>query len=229
MKNLVEWLTAITSIFDRFFDRTGQLLGDLWDEFPNPLKMINLLIAYFSSLPGIIVAGFALGYWETMAQTMRPGRASADVEDVGKPYQHVMTPEKAVLWQSFLIEQSLRFITLTREDNLVDLILGAMGRWLFRLLQRFELILKLLRLEKERDFVRFFMDMKSARVGSALVIAVAALLAFIVVLSTATTGMLMLGGSILEPKAWQQFVLFSKHPRKKERVKISRRVGGVAP
>lgn len=228
LKNLLEWLTAIISVLDRVFDLLGDTLGNLWDDFPNPIKMANDIISFFSQLPGTVIAGFSLNYFDLTAASLEI-KAQSVVEEQGRPYQHVMTPANSIRYVAYLIEQSLRFLTLTREQDIVDTLFGAFGRWVYRLLKRFELILKLIGLAEEKDFVKFFRDLKAARLGSALVIAVISLLVFLMIISTATTGMLMFGGTILEPKAWEQFVLFSQHKREKQSIRISRRVGGVAP
>lgn len=228
LKNFLELLAGIISTLDRVFDLLGDTLAELWDDFPNVLKMVNTLIGFFSQLPGTVIAGFSLFYFDLCAAGLET-KSPATVKDQGRPYQNVMTPANGVRYCAFLIEQSLRFLTLTRDQTIVDAIFGALGRWTFRLLKRFELILKLIGLANEQDFIGFFQRMKAARLGSALVIAVIAALVFVVILSTAITGMFLFGGTILEPKAWQKFTLFSQHKRKREKVRIYRRVGGVAP
>lgn len=229
LKNFLEWLSAIISVLDRVFSAAGDLIGNLWEDFPNVIKMVNHLLTFFNGLPGAVISGFSLAYFDLMAVSLEKARVRAPDANVGAPYQHVMTPANAIRYNAYLIEQSIRFLTLTRETNIVDVIFTALGRWVYQLLKRFELLRKIIGLIEEGDFIKFFQSMKAAKAGTFLVIAVISLLVFIMILSTATTGMLLFGGSILEPKAWQKFVLFSQHKRKKERVRISRRVGGVAP
>lgn len=229
IKNLVEWLVAILSVLDRVFDSAGDLLSGLWDDFPNPIKMVNHILTFMTRLPGHVVAGFALGYFDQAAIAFDKPNVRKPDPEFGLPWQHVMTPGNAIRFAASLIEESLRFLTLSRDQSIVETLFTAFGRWAFRLLKNFNLIKKILGLQTEADFIKLFMSMKAARVGTIVLYACVAALVFIVILSTATTGMLLFGGTILKPRSWEEFTLFSQNKRKKEQTRISRRVGGVRP
>ena len=228
IKNFLEWLSAIIAVMSRVSDSAGETLGLMWDDFPNPVKLINHVLNFFNSLPGAVVSGFALAYWDLTAASLEI-KGEKTVEGQGRPFQHVMTPAQAVRYGAYLIEQSIKFLTLSRDSNIVDKIFAALGTWAYNLLKRFETIRKIIGLVEEQDFIKFFQSLRAAKAGSLVVIAVISALVFLMIISIATTGMLMFGGTILEPKAWQDFVLFSQHKREKMKVRISRRVGGVVP
>lgn len=229
LKNLLELFASLLSILDRFFDRTGQYLDEMWEEFPRPVRMLDATIRYFTGLAGLVIEGLALQYFDLLAVSLEKRATGVKDTGMGKPYQHVMTPANAVRYVAYCIAQTLRFVSLTRDASLLEFVATKMGLWVWHLVKRFKLIVQILGFTSEAEVIAFFRSFMAGRVASALLLAVVAVIGFALILCCATVGMLAFAGTIIEPQGWKQFTLFSQHPRRKERIRISRRVGGVVP
>lgn len=227
LKTFIEALAIILQSLDQLFDRVGQLFDDMFAAFPNPIKMVDAVVRFLTGLAGIAVGKSASFYFGLAAGLLEKGQK---VEEFGRPYQHLMTPANAMRYVGRQVEVSITTLTNTSENGLAFFLAQRIGLWFWQLFKRFKLILGLLGIKDAADAVNFIWKLVTSRVGAVWATAVFAVFGLLLVVSSATTGLLVfLAVGVLEPMEWQKFVCNWKNPRQKEKVRISRRVGGVKP
>lgn len=226
---VLEILSVLLDFADDFFRRLGDLLGDLWDDFPNPVKMADDLVGFFTGLLGIVVGSAATSYFSLASKVVAKGHAGTE-EEIGRPYQHVMTPEGACLWFADVLSEVVKFASNTSDNSLVFFIAQRFGMWLYHTFKRFKLVLKLIAIETEADAIALIVSIFKSRAATLMLTAVVAIVTIVLILAVATVGkMFFVGVSLIDPLKWQDYVLFANHKRRKELTRIYRRVGGVSP
>jgi hypothetical protein len=228
-KNFLEALAVVLQSFNAIVERIGDLFHELILAAPNPLKMLNALTEFATGLAGIAIGKTSTTYFGLLASLLEKS-SYGQTEGLGRPYQHVMTPAKSVRWISFQLESIVTFLTNTSEQSLVPFLLQRFGIWLWHLFKKFKLLLKIIGIRSEADFVAIVSGKIGTFVGRAWALAAIVVFGFLLVTCISTTGMLLFFSvAYVKPDGWEKFSLFGQHKRRKEKVRIYRRVGGVSP
>lgn len=230
-ENLLEVLSVITDFADDFFKRLGDYIGDVLDAFPNLVKIADLTLQFFTGILGLVVASSATSYLSLLAAAYRrPDKARNRDEEIGSPYQHVMRPDQAAEWIAGCMSEGIKTFTTTSDTGLIGWALQKAGIWLWSVIKRLELLKKLIAIKSEQDAIGFVVGLFRSKRGTLLITAILAIVGVLLILACATACKLTFyGGTVFAPRLWEKHILFPNHPRKKERIRIYRRVGGVRP
>lgn len=217
-------------------DRVGQFLRDLVRSGGRPVAVVNAITTFLSAIAGIIVGKLATWRFAVVAQLLEKQKSQTAeelMEDVGKPYQHVMTPAQAVYWFQAVFERTLKTISGTSEQTILDIIISAIARSVFRMITGsgfLSQIWKILKIKDEAAAVRWFADKVQRFKDNAVVLAtLAAIVAFFMLCVHVASHVFFWGALFIAPREWENHVLFPSNPREKQKVRISRRLGGVRP
>lgn len=230
LKNLLEIISVLIKVADGLGDLLGDFLVDLLKSGGNPLGIGVAAVNFANGFAGVVLAAAGTFYFGVAAKYYQKGGGDSALE--GKPFQHVMTPANSLLWIESALGKVIKTVTFTDRQSLADLIFGAVGRFFWRLLKPglIRNVLKLLKLRNEAEFVLFFTKkVGDAITGVAFKAILAALAALLVLMVAIVSQLVFVGVTIVAPTEWKNFVLFSQHPRRKEKVRLYRRVGGVTP
>lgn len=232
-------LKILFNIADGISDRFGQFVSDLFSSAGSPLGVANAISTWLTSSAGIIVAETSTLWFQAAGAALEKApRATgffdvANPPDVGKPWQHVMTPAQACYWVQACFGEFSKFITSTGEQTIVDRILGAIGRWVWRIFTKsggLRTLLKILKIRSETDLANYFVGKVGKLMDKAQLLAVLAIVAAVFLACVYFAGAIFyISSQFIAPLEWQNHVLNFKNPRERVRTKISRRVGGVAP
>lgn len=232
LKNFLEVLSAIFSIWEAVADRVGQLIEELWSAFPNPLSMFRAWLRFSTGLLGIVLDKVATFYWDLAAvgYEKKDDSFSETIRLGGKPWQHVMRPSDSIKWQGAAIGSMIKFLTQTGENDIIQWMIQRFGMFLWGVFKRITIIRKVIGWKTAADVIKFVKGVFESRKFNFILAAAFALFYLFLWTCVSVTGlMLFTGVGLAEPRLWEKYVLFSKHKRQKQTLRISRRIGGVKP
>lgn len=231
--NLLQLIELLRGVFDDMSDKLGQFLEDVWAAFPNVIGMADAVIRLTSGLLGIVIGRSATIYWRMFAREFeKPGELVPEnfYPIPGRPYQHVMTPSNALNFVAKAGEVWMQTITFTGETGLAAALASFVGRFLWNLWKRFKFIREVMGWKTEADVIAWSTRWLAKKKDFAGLVAVVAAFAVFSWICLTFSGLFVsLAAGSIKDDLWRDFVLFSGHKRKKEKVRIYRRVGGVAP
>jgi len=131
----------------------GLLFRDLWDAFPNILRMLDILYSFSTGLIGRLVTVPFAGIEGLLI----------DLARFYKINNRVMTVEQSIKAVSRALGEVVTNLTGTSSSSLESTIVQGFARWGWALWKRFGFIQKLTRITSYADFVKIFVDKFKAR------------------------------------------------------------------
>lgn len=147
----MEWVKIlIESLINGAFRQWDVLVGDslkawgeFWNAIPNPFRMLDALLRFFSSFIGRAVAIPASGIAETVITRLQ----------TVKMHNRVIRVDDSLRMFAKGTEEFLQAITTTDESGLVETLLTAVSVRLWRLWKDIKLVRMIVGAEDEIDFV----------------------------------------------------------------------------
>lgn len=164
----LELLDDFFSVIERLFDRVGQWLSDLWDAFPNPLRMADVSVEFFTGVVGLVLGVVTTPLWRNM-------RRNATKVCRGK----LARPEEVLRWMEEALIDAVQQISMTSEQGLTAWLVQRISVWLWHLFKRFKKILAIIRIRELADVVKI---VKSAFKYRITVLSVIGMMAVVILL-----------------------------------------------
>lgn len=124
-------------------DRAIKCAEDVWKAFPHPFKMLDLVVAFVTGIPGILIAFHFL----------RAKRNIIEILQLRKLDNKLIRVDDAV--DGFINSQimTLKQVTFTSENGLFEYLLQRFGTWLWRLKKKIWLFSKLIKAKSEAELI----------------------------------------------------------------------------
>lgn len=217
--NFLQLVEALTSTIDKIWERAGIWLSDLWDAFPNPVKMAEVTIAFFTGLLGMFLA--AVG-----TQTMRAARTLVEKRTKGK----LAKPGDVLKWIEDSLGDSLKQITLTSEQGLIEWCIQRLSIFLWGLFKQFKLIRSIIGIKELADVVKIVQSFFRYRAAVLTIVVAVAFVAFLLMVAFHVTAavLILYEESVLKACLPQDSRRMRKNFRRKE-VRVNLRRGPDFP
>jgi len=204
-------LALIKKIIERGFEQAaltvledfGQLLRDLWDDFPNLFAMLDTLYQFSSGLIGRLVTVPFAGIEGLLL----------DLARFYKIHNRVMTVEQSIKAVTRGLGEVVTNLTGTSSSSLESTLIQGFARWGWALWKRWGFIQKLTRITSYADFVKIFVDRFKAR-GRFIGIALFVIAIFASVAWTGALAVLMGLGLAMITGEFQKLLLPQDSQRK---------------
>jgi len=131
----------------------GMLFRDLWDAFPNVVRMLDILYIFSTGLLGRLITVPFAGIEGLLL----------DLAKFYKIQHRVMTVEGSIKAVSRALGEVVTNLTGTSSSSLESALATGFARWGWALWKRFGFIQKLTRITSYEDFLKIFIDKFKAR------------------------------------------------------------------
>lgn len=199
----IQFLLAIVSGFAKSVgDYVADYVDQFTDAFPNPTKMFDVALNFFTGMPGLIVSAPFEGMKEFVLTQLRKG----------KVLKRVMTLEQAVNLAFDAHAEFARNVTFTDSSGIVGWLAGVIGRFLWTLGKRIKFILALLKAKTEDQVIAVVLN--SLKSKAALIRVVAVVIGAILLVHTVGFLFWVIGlGLIFLEGSYEKRLLFPNRPR----------------
>lgn len=202
----IEFVFAVVeATIKQFFRYLDEHWTSLWVAFPNPVAMLDVLISFFTGLPGILTAAPFNAMEEMFIDRLR----------AAKLHNRVMTLENAIRLAFQSHAEVVRNVTFTDSSGIVGWLAGVIGRFLWTLGKRFRFLLDLLGAKSEEQVIQVVLNSLKRRAGLIRVVA----MVIGIILAVEWVGFLLwcigLGLFFVEGSV-ERLLLFPNRPRVRE-------------
>jgi len=136
-------------------------LDDFFAAFPNPVAMLDVLVNFFTGLPGIFVSAPFVAMEIAIIKRLK----------ALKVHNRLMTLENAVHMAFDAHAEVARQITFTDSSGLLGWLGGVIGRFLWTFAKRLKLLRDLLGAKSEAEVIRVVINSLKSRVSLLRVVA----------------------------------------------------------
>lgn len=187
----MEWTKILfESLINGAFDQFDRIWGDFfkswgafWKGFPNPVKMLDVALRFFTSFAGRIIAIPFGGVAETVIARLR----------IYGYHRRLIRLDDAIRMFARGPEEFMQLMTMTDESGLVEVLVVAVGRRVWRFIKDWKLALQIIGIKDEIDLLNLLRSKLFRRAQFIGIVAVVALALMTVVTLSVYVTFSMLG------------------------------------
>lgn len=188
---------GLKETFGEMQRRSERFAVEMWDAFPNLLKMLDLTLAYSSGFAGYLVTIPIAGFENYYIQALRDAKLANRLIKTEDAVRLFFAPWK---WLS-------RQGTLTSENGLLEVMAGWFARFVYRFTKRVQLLRNVIKAQNAAELAKAIVDSLRGKVALLRIAAIAFGIIIVLIIVAFAVWILALGAWTVFEADWRKVVL----------------------